>query len=554
MIGARKTKPSGETISTSKDLDIPPSGQSGLIDDIFDKVPRGVIERQGKKLNRDQQKMPNAQFLLPSEIVSKPELQFSSDKIFLGVLGERVEPRKGRNGQIDLHVLGGIPIGIGDDRHIITIAGSRGGKGRSGIIPTLLTYSGSCLTLDPKGELANITARARENDLKQEVHVLDPFKITKGYVANKRVRFNPLSILNYDRKFPDDLKKTSNTLVEDAELIADAIVIPSGGDSHWDDSARQLIHGLILHVATCPVYRHKRHLIMVRELLMRGGEFSDPDTGEIRQSLEILEKQMQRNAACRGVIQDAAADFFEKPDNERGSVLSSARKHTYFLNYPSIQDNLTGSDFELSSLKKEKATIYLCLPAMRLGTCNRWFRMFINLTLAALEKEQIQPNPPVLLCLDEFAVLGHMKTIEDAAGQVAGFGVKLWPIIQDLGQLQALYKDRWQTFMGNAGVLVFHSNNDAFTLEFISKRIGTTSLEAESKSQLGWEQRNTSGSDGSSWSVQTQPLMTLEEVSKYFGRDDPLQRQLIIWASYDPMILQRAKYDSHELFDGLADE
>ena len=61
-----------------------------------------------------------------------------------------------------------------------------------------------------------------------------------------------------------------------------------------------------------------------------------------------------------------------------------------------------------------------------------------------------------------------MRQIEDAAGQIASYGVKLWPILQDLGQLKALYKERWETFMGNAGVLQFFGNNDLTTLEWIS--------------------------------------------------------------------------------------
>ena len=87
---------------------------------------------------------------------------------------------------------------------------------------------------------------------------------------------------------------------------------------------------------------------------------------------------------------------------------------------------------------------------------------------------------PVLFILDEFASLGHMRQIEDAAGQIASYGVKLWPILQDLGQLKALYKERWETFMGNAGVLQFFGNNDLTTLEWISKRLGATTIEQQS--------------------------------------------------------------------------
>ena len=70
---------------------------------------------------------------------------------------------------------------------------------------------------------------------------------------------------------------------------------------------------------------------------------------------------------------------------------------------------------------------------------------------------------PVLFVLDEFAVLDHMESIEKAAGQIAGFGVKLWPVIQDLTQLQRDYKEAWETFMGNAGLMTFFGNTDLTT-------------------------------------------------------------------------------------------
>ena len=158
------------------------------------------------------------------------------------------------------------------------------------------------------------------------------------------------------------------------------------------------------------------------------------------------------------------------------------------------------------------------------------------------------PKPPVLLCLDEFATLGHMQAIENAAGQIAGFGVKLWPIIQDLGQLETLYEKRWQTFMANAGVLQFFGNSDLTTLEWISKRLGDTTLRVMSKSEVGYKQAAESGATGEAWSNETRPLLTVDEIAKTFGRDDRYCRQLIIWVGRDPMILQRAYYDKHRFF------
>ena len=213
-----------------------------------------------------------------------------------------------------------------------------------------------------------------------------------------------------------------------------------------------------------------------------------------------------------------------------------------------MRNVLSRHDFDLGLMKSAPTTIYLCLPATRMGTCNRWLRLFINLALSAMENRAEKPRPPVLFCLDEFATLGHMKNIEDAAGQIAGFGVKLWPILQDLGQLKTLYKDRWETFMGNAGVLQFFGNNDLTTLNWVSERLGKTTIRTMSKGEIGYKEATSTAATGESWSNDVQPLLTPDEVARFFGREDSLLRQLVILPSLPPIVLQRAFYDKHELF------
>jgi len=505
-------------------------------DDLLHGIPRGVAARGGREQTLEEQSTPRAAFMRLEAVANSTLLRHDGSKVFLGLTAPRFESRATVRGP-ERHALGGVAIGIGDDRHIVTVAGSRAGKGRSVVIPTLLTYRGAALLIDPKGELAPLTARARRRKLQQRVLALDPFKVARGYAATLRARFNPMAILTPE----------SPTLIEDAGLIADALVVPSEAskDPHWDESARNIIEGLILHVATCPLYEGRRHLGTVRDLLAFRAAAIPGAKGK---AADRLRAEMEANTAADGMVVDAAVDFFEKPDDERGSVLSTARRHLRFLSYPAIRDCLSGHDFDLRDLKREPITIYLCLPAMRLGTCARWLRLFINLALSAFEAEPAKPDIPVLMCLDEFAALGKMRAIEDAAGQIAGFGVKLWPILQDLGQLKALYAERWQTFLGNAGVLQCFGNSDAFTLEYLSKRLGTTSLIVRNKSEVGDQDQTRTDRRGQSWQMQNQPLMTPEEIARFFGRDDACLRQLIIWSGYDPIILARAKYDTHELF------
>ena len=97
------------------------------------------------------------------------------------------------------------------------------------------------IVIDPKGENASITCRYRAEELGQNVCILDPFEITADHCSPYRKRFNPLTMLGLE----------SPTLVEDAGLISDALVVVSNArDPHWDDSARAVIEGLLLHVVT----------------------------------------------------------------------------------------------------------------------------------------------------------------------------------------------------------------------------------------------------------------------------------------------------------------
>jgi len=492
------------------------------------------------------QELPNESFQREDAILNAPSLHLSDinnveGKIFLGLADARVIVDVDKpylpDGRRNRYALGGTPIAIGDDRHIITVAGSRAGKGRSVLVPNLITYPGSVLVIDPKGDLAQLTADRRQQ-MGHAVYVLDPFNATSGSVNQYAATFNPLAMLD----------PGGRNLLADAGLIADALVVTSGSsDPHWDDSARNLIEGLVLHVATFPAYATRRDLVQVHDLLWRA-LVPAPDKNPAGEF--ILQIEMSANLAAGGAVLHAARDFYERADRERDSVLSTARRHLHFLGYEEIQKTLRGSSFDLRDLKHKHMTVYLSLPALRMGSCSRWLRLFVNLTLNAMEMERIKPRYPVLLMLDEFAVLGTMKTIEDAAGQIAGLGCKLFVEIQDINQLKALYRDRWETFMANAGILQFFGNSDLTTLDWISHRLGKTTVMSSSQGTPTYFDAAKTGATGRSWSHTIADLMTPTEIARFFGRDDHLLRQLIIRPTSLPLVLHRAYYDKHELFEG----
>lgn len=486
-------------------------------DDFTSDIARGVTTRF-----QNQQRVPQACWLPVDNIIASTEAAYDpanpGAKIMVGRLGDRL-------------------IGIDDNRHIMTVAGSRTGKSVT-LVCNLLFYRGSVLALDPKGELAAITAQRRA-DLGQKVCILDPFHIAPEPLARYRRSFNPLTLL--------DLR--SDTIIEDAGLISDALVVAgSGKDPHWDDSAQNLLDGLMLHVATDPMFSGRRNLISVRALirdaLIRADEESEPFVLELAMLANAA--RLRRDDATADIadaIEGAARDFYEKPSNERASVLSTVRRHTKLLDYRAMKRVLEGHDFDLSELKTapEGVTVYLCLPANRMRHCNRWLRLFINLLLDAMEREKAQASLPVLTCLDEFPVLGHMKQLEDAAGQIASFGVKLWVMLQDWGQGKTLYGDRWETFAGNAGILQFFGNNDLLTTEYVSKRLGRTVVMMTREGETAQDQR-AAGLTGRSDTLEQFDLLTPDEVSRQFARSDRLKRQLVIWNGHHPLMLQRVEY------------
>ena len=152
---------------------------------------------------------------------------------------------------------------------------------------------------------------------------------------------------------------------------------------------------------------------------------------------------------------------------------------------------------------------------------------------------------PVLFVLDEFHVLGHMSEIERAAGLMAGYGVKLWVILQDLGQLKQHYKEGWETFIGNAGVILAFGNTDHTTLDYLSKKLGNRSMVLEKSSGAGFSAL-AQGASATQEQLQTAPLLMTHEIEQLFDRDTG--RVLVLAAGQKPVFLRRAIWYEDENF------
>lgn len=351
------------------------------------------------------------------------------------------------------------------DGHLLTVAPTRTGKGVGCVIPNLLTYCGSMVVTDPKGENFAVTARARRT-MGQQVHALDPFGVldaVPGYTGTAAI--NPMDLL--DAESPD--------VLDDARLLAEMLVVPGGrgGDSHfWDEEARALLAGLILHVVSAapPELRTLPH---VRELLTLPPE-----------PFALVLEEMLASTACDGLVARAAARLAQKAERERSSVISAAQSHTHFLDSPRMARVLGETTVPLEALRSTAMTVYLVLPPSRLESYARWLRLMIGGALAAATRRPAAlERPRTVFLLDEFAHLGRMQPVERDIGLAAGFGVTFWLLLQDLAQLKATYPDRWGTFLANCEVLQAFGTNDWETAEHLSKLTGEATIQVASENR-----------------------------------------------------------------------
>lgn len=349
----------------------------------------------------------------------------------------------------------GVPveIGIPTKRHAITIAGARSGKGVGVIIPNLLRWPHNALVIDPKREAAIATAEAREA-MGQAVRIIDPFG-SDQVPERFRARFNPLASLD----------PHSPTIREDINIITDGLVMRHDPRAaHWDGGASSLISGLIGHVVDrWPL--EKRTLHEVRRLLTL------PQT----EFMQLLD-DMSRNNACANLPASGAARLL-RSGTESGHFLSNADENSKWLDSPPIAAVLRDSTFDLADLKTKPTTVYLVLPADQLGEHGRFLRLFVRAAINAMAKGG-KDGRECLFLLDEFYSLGRIDEIAKASGLMPGYGVKLWPILQDINQLTALYgADGAGTFFGNADLHQFFGNVDRQSLEYVSHRMGAKRVE-----------------------------------------------------------------------------
>jgi type IV secretion system protein VirD4 len=396
-----------------------------------------------------------------------------------------------------------------ENRHLLTFGPTRSGKGATVIVQTLLQVPHSVICIDPKGQNTAITARSRRE--LSEVFVLNPFGLHTGSPWNlPRHRFNPLAHLSIDNE----------NLVAEVASLAEALILTEGKEPYFDNTARDLVKVCMLHL-----------------IARKNERGADPVTlATVRRYItkperEFVDLLVQMEKSHYPFVAQAAPRFLREVRDIQ-SAISSAITQTAFLDDPNLSDpntgTLTGSDFTMLQLKQRPTTVFLILPGRFLEAYARFFRLIITSAIDQLTSDA--GGHPTLLLLDEFAAMQNLAAISKAFGFAAGYNLQCWAFLQDLPQLKAIYGDKWESFVANAGLLQFFTPADMTTARYLEQRGGQTTTQSLSRQFSAWLKLPRGSGTSEQRTALLPPEMTMslapsEQLIFFAGRHSPLPAQ-----------------------------
>lgn len=422
--------------------------------------------------------------------------------------------------------------------HVLTNGPTRSGKGVSVVNNTLLAWQGSAFIPDLKGELFQLSAGWRQ---KHANNIILRFEV---YSPDNSVRWNPL----------DEIRFMTDYENSDAEALALMIVDPDGkgldgSDGHWKKSSKEIVKALIMHVL---YRRHYKTLktaalsdvdnlmagVNLDESLLDGKKVTDFSTEE---RSELLWKEMtmfkhirtdehgkllpEKEWRTHPAINNAGMDMINREGEEKASVISTTK--AYFSTYrdPIVQRNMSSSDFHARDLMTQTKPVSLymiaqptdkakALPIMRL-----LISMIVQKNAVDLKvvngSMKASYNHKLLMLIDEFPSFGRIQSIQDGISYVAGYGIKMYLIVQDIMQLKApeTYGET-ESITGNCHIQNVFQPNNAKTAEYFSQMAGTTTVTKTNISVSGGRFSVVQGQVSKSSDEVQRPLLTPDEIMR----------------------------------------
>jgi type IV secretion system protein VirD4 len=398
--------------------------------------------------------------------------------------------------------------------HVLCFAPTRSGKGVGLVIPSLLTWHGSAIVHDIKGENWTLTAgfRARMG----KVLLFDPTNPASA-------AYNPLL----------EVRK-GEWEVRDVQNVADVLVDPEGSlerRNHWEKTSHALLVGAILHV----LYAEPD-----KTLAGVGAFLSDPRRPIEATLAAMMSTRHLGEGGVHPVVASAARELLNKSENERSGVLSTAMSFLGLYRDPVVARVTGKSDWRIADLVDDDrpATLYLVVPPSDISRTKPLIRLLLN-QIGRRLTEELRPSARrhrVLLMLDEFPALGRLDFFESALAFMAGYGLKAFLIAQSLNQIEKAYGPN-NAILDNCHVRVSFATNDERTAKRISDALGTATEMRAMKNYAGHRLSPWLGHLMVSRTETARALLTPGEVMQL-----PADDEIVMVAGVHPIRAHKVRY------------
>ncbi|WP_283471085.1 conjugal transfer protein TraG [Methylosinus trichosporium] len=398
--------------------------------------------------------------------------------------------------------------------HVLCFAPTRSGKGVGLVVPTLLTWPGSAIVHDIKGENWQLTAGFRAQH--GRALLFDP---TNGDSA----AYNPLLEV-----------RRGEWEVRDVQNVADVLVDPEGSlerRNHWEKTSHSLLVGTILHVLYAEA---DKTLAGVAAFL------SDPNRPIETTLRAMMTTRHLGDAGPHPVVASAARELLNKSDNERSGVLSTAMSFLGLYRDPVVARVTRQCDWRIADLVSDPrpATLYLVVPPSDISRTKPLIRLVLN-QIGRRLTEELRPTGRrhrMLLMLDEFPALGRLDFFESALAFMAGYGIKSFLIAQSLNQIEKAYGAN-NSILDNCHVRVSFATNDERTAKRVSDALGAATEMKAMKNYAGHRLSPWLGHLMVSRSETARPLLTPGEIMQL-----PPSDEIVMMSGLHPIRAKKARY------------
>ncbi len=404
--------------------------------------------------------------------------------------------------------------------HVLCFAPTRSGKGVGLVVPSLLTWPGSAIVHDIKGENWGLTAGFRSRFGK--VLLFDPTNASSA-------AYNPLLEV-----------RRGEWEVRDVQNVADVLVDPEGSlekRNHWEKTSHALLVGTILHVLYA---EPDKTLAGVANFL------SDP-----KRPMETTLKVMMLTphlgeAGVHPVVASAARELLNKSENERSGVLSTAMSFLGLYRDPVVAAVTRQCDWRIADLVDgaHPVSLYLVVPPSDISRTKPLIRLILNQIGRRLTEDLKSKDGRhrLLLMLDEFPALGRLDFFESALAFMAGYGMKAFLIAQSLNQIEKAYGPN-NAILDNCHVRVSFATNDERTAKRVSDALGTATEMRAMKNYAGHRLSPWLGHLMVSRSETARQLMTPGEIMQL-----PPDDEIVMIAGVPPVRAKKARYFTDRRF------